>query len=107
MSSGQEEPTAVSWQAARPPRWLTITSVLLLVLVAAGLVYFATTVSGLRSVIFYAAAGMFVVLAVWRWLTETRPGFRASRVGGRILTAMNIAAVLLVGLTVWNLVATR
>ncbi|MDR7381179.1 hypothetical protein [Promicromonospora iranensis] len=105
MNSGPEEPTAVSWQAARTPRWLTITSVLLLVPVAAGLVYFATTTSGLSSVIFYAAAVMFVWLAVWRWLTETRPGFRTSRVGGRILTAMNIAAVLLVGLTVWNLVA--
>lgn len=106
MSSGQEEPTAVSWPAARTPRWLTIASVLLLVPVAAGLVYFATTVSGLRSVLFYAAAGMFVVLAVWRWLTETRPGFRTSRVGGHILTAMGIATVLLVGLTAWNLIST-
>lgn len=107
VSSGQEEPTAVSWQAARSPRWLTITSALLLAPLAAGLVYFATTVSGLRSVVFYAAAGMFVLLGVWRWLTETRPGFRTSRVGGRILTAMNIAAVLLVGLYVWSLVSTR
>lgn len=103
VSSGQEEPTAASWQAARPPRWLTIASVLLLVAMAASLVYLATTASGLNSVAFYAAAAMFALLAGWRWLTETRPGFRTSRVGGRILTAMSIAAILLVGLTAWNL----
>jgi hypothetical protein len=107
VSSGQEESTVASWPAAQAPRWLTITSVVILVVMAAVLVYFATTVSGLRSVYFYAAGCMFVLLAGWRWLAETRPGFRTSQLGGRILAGMKIATVLLVGLMVWNLVSTR
>ncbi|WP_454859651.1 hypothetical protein [Promicromonospora soli] len=79
---------------------------LLLVAMAASLAYLATTASGLSSVVFYAAGAMCVFLACWRWLTESRPGFRTSRVGGRILTAMSIVAILLVGLTAWNLAST-
>lgn len=107
MSSGQEEPTPASWQAAESPRWLTIASMLFLVTVAASLVYLAASAGGLRSVAFYGTGAMCVLLAGWRWLTDTRPGFRTSRVGGRILTAMSIAAILLVGLTAWNLASTK
>jgi hypothetical protein len=102
VSSGQEEPTAASWPAMQPPRWLMITNLLLLVAVAAGLMYLAAIASELSSVGFYALGALCVLLAGWRWLTYTRPGFRRSRVGGRILTAMNIIAILLVGLTAWN-----